>query len=720
MSPTDYRPQDADVDLGRLFAALWRDKFRILTASLILTALVFAALSIITPKYQSDARVLIEASESVFTRPERNQNEPSDTSVLDQEGVASQVEILTSSDLLMQVAEDLDLAQSDEFNEALAMTSLKAGLVALGLIEDPNLVPVEKRVLDNVRERLDVNAVPDSRVIVIEFRSRDKELAALFPNALASAYLTLESRAELENTGKAANYLASEIDGLQDSVREAEAAVAAFRSSSDLLIGQNDSILATQQLTELASELSRVKAERSSAEARARSVKAALDSGASIDALPEVVESPLIARLREREIELNAEIAELSTTLLSGHPRIQSLRSQVNDLSRQIRAEARKVLIGLQSQAEIARSREQELIADLNELKAASANASEREVELNALEREAEAQRALLESYLVRFREARSRDEGQYAPANARLISRAIVPSEPVFPKMIPMLGAAFFISLIVMMLATLVRELFSGRAFVYAKPQAPRQPAAQPQFAGESAANSPQPAAADPVAASALVHEPVAMQQAESAANDNHGVSALVASLVEKGADRAIIVSPEGDAGAAASVAVVRSLANEGLRAILVDLTGSGAASRRMMKDPDTPGITDLLCASSSYSDVICPDFATGAHIIPTGTADPERAMRGADRLPIIIDALVSAYDIVIVECGPTNAAGLRRLVGEGTQVVLSVVDPSAPEIVETADNLVGGGYEDLMLVTADESSGDPHDPQPRRAYAR
>jgi uncharacterized protein involved in exopolysaccharide biosynthesis len=300
MSPTDYRPQDADVDLGRLFGALWRDKFRILTASLILTALVFAVLSSITPKYQSDARVLIEASESVFTRPERNQNEPSDTSVLDQEGVASQVEILTSSDLLMQVAEDLDLAQSDEFNEALAMTSLKAGLVALGLIEDPNLVPVEKRVLDNVRERLDVNAVPDSRVIVIEFRSRDKELAALFPNALASAYLTLESRAELENTGKAANYLASEIDGLQDSVREAEAAVAAFRSSSDLLIGQNDSILATQQLTEL---LTRVRAERSSAEARASNIQAALERGASIDGAadrrPVAADRPA-ARARDR------------------------------------------------------------------------------------------------------------------------------------------------------------------------------------------------------------------------------------------------------------------------------------------------------------------------------------------------------------------------------------------------------------------------------------
>ena len=201
---------------------------------------------------------------------------------------------------------------------------------------------------------------------------------------------------------------------------------------------------------------------------------------------------------------------------------------------------------------------------------------------------------------------------------------------------------------------------------------------------------------------------------------DESFSVAALVESLVDAGADRAIIVSPEGDVGAAAAVAVVRALASHNLRAILVDLTGAGAASRLMIDDSDCPGITDLLCASSSYSDVIYPDAMSNAHIIPTGTAEAVRAMRAADRLPIILDALVSAYDIVIVECGPTNAAGLKRLAGEGAQVVLSVVDPASPEIVETADDLVGGGYDDLMLVLAEETGSEPPDPQPHSALAR
>jgi len=724
MSREDYATRDADIDIGRLFGALWRDRIRILLGALVITGLVFVGLSLMTPKYMSDARLLIESGESVFTRPGSDNAGSADSPLPDPEGVASQVEILTSSDLLMQVADDLALEQYDEFNPGGLFSGLKAGLAALGLMEDPSQVTPEKRILDAVRKRLDVYAVTNSRVVVIEFQSTDKELAAKFANALAQAYLALESRAQLETTGKAANYLADEIADLQDSVRKAEAAVADYRASSGLFIGQNNNVLATQQLAELTTELSRVRAERSGAEARARSVRAALDAGASVDSLPVVVQSALIGRLREREIALQSEIADLSATLLPEHPRIQGLRSQLRDLSRQIDSEVRKVLAGLRSEAEIARSREQEVLAEVSRLKAASVDASESEVELRALEREAASQRDLLESYLVRFREARSRDEGQYAPAKARLISRAVVSNEAAFPKVIPLTGAAFFVSLLIMMLVTLVRELFSGRAFVPVNvavpPEQPAVAMAPVVSENDTPAEVEVETIPEPVMEQAPEPPAASLVEDETVSDDKYGIEALAISLVEARADRAIIVSPEGDAGAAASVALARMLAGEGLRTVVVDLSGTGAATRRMLEDADCPGITDLLAASSSYSDVIYPDYATGAHIIPTGIADPARAMRAADRLPIILDALVSAYDMVIVECGPTNAEGLRRLAGAGSRIVLAVSDPAAPEIVETAEDLVDAGYDDLLLVTTDEEDESPVDPQSRSAYAR
>src|SRR5690606_30273256 len=162
---------------------------------------------------------------------------------------------------------------------------------------------------------------------------------------------------------------------------------------------------------------------------------------------------------------LRAQIADLSTTLLSNHPRIRALQSQLADLDAQIRSEARKVLEGLEAEAAAAGQREQELTADLERRKETSAQAEQDQVELRALEREAGAQRELLESYLMRYREAAARLDRNYLPVDARIFSRAVVPIEPYFPKVIPITFAAFAGSLLLMGIVVLLQELFSGRA---------------------------------------------------------------------------------------------------------------------------------------------------------------------------------------------------------------------------------------------------------------
>ncbi|TIX34622.1 MAG: chain-length determining protein, partial [Mesorhizobium sp.] len=229
-------------------------------------------------------------------------------------------------------------------------------------------------------------------------------------------YISVQGNAKLESNAAATDWLAPEIADLSKRVKDAEAKVADFRAQSDLLMGGNNAVLATQQLSELSTELSRVRANRAAAEATADSVRKALQSGGSLDAVPEVLNSDLIQRLRERQVELRANIADLSTTLLDNHPRIRALKSQLADLDGQIRNEAQKIMKGLATQAQTAQARENQLLGDVNTLKAASARAGEQQVELDALQRDANAQRQLLESYMTRYREASSRSDRNYLP----------------------------------------------------------------------------------------------------------------------------------------------------------------------------------------------------------------------------------------------------------------------------------------------------------------
>ena len=315
---------DVDVDLRRLFSSLAAHWLRILIVSLVITgpALVFAWLA--TPRYMGETRLLIETRESVFTRPDTD-NSNDNSPVFDEEGVISQVEVIGSTDILKQVAQKLNLSRLPEFDEAADMSMVGRLLIMAGLKTDPNEIPPEERVLKAIREKLNVYRVEKSRVIVIEFSSEDPKLAAEIPNALADTYLAVQRDAKPQSNSDATEWLEPEIADLRTRVKEAESKVAAYRSKSDLLVGQNNSVLATQQLSELSTELARVRANRAATEANAQGVRAALKSGASLDALPDVLSSGLIQRLRERQVQLKADIADLSTTLLDSHPRLRAL-----------------------------------------------------------------------------------------------------------------------------------------------------------------------------------------------------------------------------------------------------------------------------------------------------------------------------------------------------------------------------------------------------------
>ncbi|TKT81437.1 Wzz/FepE/Etk N-terminal domain-containing protein [Aquamicrobium sp. LC103] len=717
MSGARPSASDVDVDLGRLFGSLLRNWLRIVVVALCVTAIAYMLASMATPKYRAETRILIETRESVFTRPQgTGENE---RPILDEEGVTSQVEVISSADILRDVARKLNLAEREEFSGG-QMSTVGRLMVLLGLKSDPSQASVEERVLKALREDLNVYRVERSRVIVVGFSSADRELAAAVPNAVADAYIAVQEEAKRLSNSDATEWLEPEIADLGQRVKDAEAKVADFRAKSDLLVGQNNTVLATQQLAELSSELTRVRAGRTAAEAKAAAIRDALASGTSIDTLPEVMASAMVQRLRERQLQIEADIADLSTSLLSNHPRIRALNSQRGEVSGQIRRETQKVLAGLETEAESAKASEARILGELDVLKAASARAGEEEVELRALEREAAAQRALLESYLTRYREAASRSDRNYLPADARVFSRATAPFEPYFPKVLPMSAAAFVGALLVMAVITLLRELFSGRAM---------RPAAGAEFLMVEEVRMPAVAAqAEPAAATEPVSpEPEAMAEIEEPAEEDDAaafqpeaidfqeeevgsagaphagltVEAAAERLISGGTARAVFISPEGDEATAASVMVAREVADAGLRVLFLDLTYSGAASASMLESSYYPGITNLLASEAQFADIIRGDLYSDCHVIPVGTADPAVAMRAIDRLPIIMSSLTTAYDVVVVECGPTDAEGIGRVVGEGTEVLVSYIEPDEETIANLTANLAAGGYADILMVT-------------------
>src|SRR6201999_2733011 len=232
-----------------------------------------AAVNLVTPRYKSEARILIDGRENIFLRP--NGERDQERTALDAEAVTSQVQLLLSRDLAREVIKKNKLSELPEFDPVLrGFSPLKSLLALVGIGRDPISLTPEERVLDAYYERFTAYAVDKSRVIVVEFQSRDPDLAAQVANSIADGYLVFQQSARREQARSAGQWLAGEIESLRKKVADAEARVEDFRSKSSLFVGTNNTTLSNQQMGELNTQLSNARALKSDAESKARLIRA--------------------------------------------------------------------------------------------------------------------------------------------------------------------------------------------------------------------------------------------------------------------------------------------------------------------------------------------------------------------------------------------------------------------------------------------------------------
>jgi len=459
-SPKSY-PADDDIDLATLGSALWRAKGAILGLAVLAGIVTFVGLSMMRPLYTSEARILIQNEESAFTRPTSEEREPV-RSALDEQAVQSQVQVLTSRDLILQVVRDLDLVNNAAFAKDAGETLFGRLVKRIGLGRGTP-ESEEERAANALVDHLDVFQLSKSSVIAVEYTSGDPQLAAEIANKLADVYIGWQRTAKIEQTKDATAWLDDQIKALRKATAESEEAVEQFKTSEGLYSGTNNVTLNAQQLSELNSQLILSEAQESEARARAKLIKQMLADNGDIDATPEVLKSQLIINLIEQRVQVQRALAELSATLLPSHPRIQQLRSELADVRAQIRDEAQKVVKSLENEAQVAAAREASLRASLNAAKSKSAGLSDAEIKLRALEREAKANRDLLESYLARYRDASARHDMGAVPAQAAIVSRAHASVLPSFPKRGPLTALVMAATALLALAYTLARELIGG-----------------------------------------------------------------------------------------------------------------------------------------------------------------------------------------------------------------------------------------------------------------
>jgi succinoglycan biosynthesis transport protein ExoP len=709
--------QQPETDLAGLLEAIWLSKAKIVFVVLVCVALAFLITQAMPKQYRSTAQILIENQNTPFTLPATNpQSLPQQQA--DELSVVSQIQIIGSRDLAETVINKLELYKNPEFNKALSSPGLLSSLfVTVGLSPDPLSLTQRDRVYRTFAEKLVVYQINNSRVIAVSFHAEDPELAAQIVETIVSSYIAFTRDTQSDNTRNASSWLEEQISELREKVAESEADVAQFQASRDLLTGLNNASISSQRLTEISTQITRAEAERAEAIARADQLRASLRAGVPLTSIPEVSNSALIQRLQERQVNLRAGIAELSATLLPGHPRLKELNAQLNDLSRQIRSEALRIARSFENEANIAEARAQSLRENQGEIKAEASRVNSAEVELRALEREAKAQRDLLEAYLARYREATGRENAENLPADVQVIQQATLSASPVFPNSSAIILATFIGALVLSVLFVLSLTLMKQGSLPSSKPSGPNSGSNNRRRKQYQPDNSPKPVY--PVSDNVRPMQPATrtavnlytpsssyggQNQAENSAKygsqshiqaqpsapqplsviDTRTLRHLSTVLRKSGAHTITLMAvPDALSASDVSASIARAQALEGDDIVLMEaclgaqksdetsLTRAGFDLR--------PGLSELLAGQAGFEDVLHQDSLSPLHILPMGKAKtPDLEVLASTHIADIFKALSQTYNRAFVDAGILGEKALAMVAR--SELCLVVTRPSVP----------------------------------------
>jgi len=652
---TDHQHADDDLrmDAGGLMHAVLARLPRIALVTTLLLALTFAILMFVPKTYESSASLLVEPRDSTYTRSATDTAASSSSGSVNADAlISSQIELIKSRDLLLAVVDSQNLRSVPEFSGA-GFNPINAVLALIG--RKPDAKSLDETVLGNLNDRMTVIRERDSAVISVFVRSTDSTLAANIANAVAAEHLKRRGAQSVTDTSDAMVWLQGEIDDLRAKVRAAETQVANYKIENGLFVGSNSTPVTDQTLSTVSQQIADAQQKKNDAQSRAELIRGLVKSGQALDGVADVRNSVVISSLLQTMANLQGELAQKSTTLLDGHPTIKALRAQLAELDDQIRAESRKVAASLDSEAKVQGDLEQRLRDDLTRAQMASGDATRGGVTLDSLEREAKAQRDLLETYLARYNDAEARSASNAALPDVRIVADAAASVVPSSPKVALILGAVGFIALVLQVGAVLFGELMSGRALVERRVyEAVEEAVMDDGVAAEAGL---------PVEAGAAIELP----RPTGTRRDDLG---MLSEAVSARQLRMVLLAHVGERSEAIAVIdrLLEDALSAGLSVVAVD-AGSGDIS-------STQGLTDLAAERCDYGDVVHRASDDLAEVAwgRLATIDRRSARPGT-----LVEALADIYHVVIVDTGRVGMVSSLPLFAEARAGVVLVASDTA-----------------------------------------
>ena len=677
-------PQSAPIEVSapsidlRQLIAKFRQRLPLIVAVglLVLSAVIIFTFQQ-TPRYTATSEVVFDTQKTnVVDIRAVMEGVSSDSSALDTE-----VQILKSRALADRVATSENLDNDPEFNPALSSPSALSRLLSFGRATAPMAVTardpaaqarLHQNVVDNALAGLTVKRVGLTYVVQLSYTSTNPAKAARLANAYAKGYLLQQLDAKFDATRQANDWLNTKVADLRNQVTEAENAVQQYKVANNLMSAQGTT-LTEQEISTLDSQLATAKEQQAEQEARLQTAKSQMARGSTGEDVGEAMTSPVVQQLRAQRTILTQKIADLQGRYGDRHPELLKANRELADIDAQIKSEIQRIISSLEAQTQVARQRTSSIAGSVAHSKGSLAGNDRASVKLDELQRNADAAKALYESFLTRFKET-SAQQG-LEQNDARIVSLAKTPSKASYPKK----GTNFAVGLMLAIAAGLGAAVLADALDSGLTTAEDVERELDVPYLGSI-----------PTAASTL-DAPKAKEHAKTSAIDlvvenplssfseafrNLRASLLYARVGETVKVILVTSSLPGEGKTTTSIALARTMALAGARVVVVDCDLRQRSVMRVLPGDPKAGLLEVLNGTVSLEQALIHDAPSGAMILPLiRSVYTPKDVFGTSAMKSLLSALRQHFDIVILDTAPVLPIADTRVLASQADVVVLLV---------------------------------------------
>ena len=419
------------MDLSQFMLALRarRKAFLIALAATVLTAVAVAL--IVPKKYVSTATLLIDARDEQTMSPGRLS--PRERASF----IQTQVDLIKSNRVSTQVARELKIAQRPGMREAWESSTGGAG-------------SIDDWIAANLVEKLDIDTSV-SNFLLLGFGSDDPKFATEVANGFAKAYLDTILFLRTEPSREAVGWFDEQLKSLRGQVVKAQTKLNAYQKEKGLLAEDRSLDVESTRLADLSSQLTTARNATFDAMSRhkqAMEIMQSSASGASADAIPDVLASTYINGLKADISRAEARFEQESAVLGPNHPQLIRTKAEVQGLRDKVKSETQKLVAGLGNAVQTAKRREVELQQALDAQNKRLLSLKDYRIEMAAMTRDIEHAQRSYDTVLTRY--MNNKIDSSAKQTNVTLLTPAVEPIKPVHPKVGLITGLAVVLGLLI------------------------------------------------------------------------------------------------------------------------------------------------------------------------------------------------------------------------------------------------------------------------------